>query len=272
MTTGRASRSRRCGGSAATAFATCRRSRPRCPRRPDTATCCARRRAPTPTRGSTTCSFGSARRSSIRGWHTGSCPAATRASTDLSAPSIAYRAGRPPGVCRSSPTSSPGSRMNGSVPWSRSCESLEILGRRRGGVGGIPLLDLPRPPRLGRDGTAGRASRRPRASIPCQRAALSSSWQSACFLIASAWRTRPGTALGYRRPARRAPGRGSRPAYPARAAQRRAAGVPGLSARPGARPLARRAAIASISRNGRRSSVRSRPSPSSSAARLPPGL
>ena len=41
-------------------------------------------------------------------------------------------------------------------------ESLEILGRRRGGVGGLPLRHAAGPPRLGRDGPAGRAPRRPR--------------------------------------------------------------------------------------------------------------
>ena len=108
--------------------------------------------------------------------------------------------------------------------------------RRRGGVGRLPLRHAARPAGLGRHGPAGRDAAATGRSARSRRGAWSSSWRSGCCWTGSRWPTRPGEALGLHGAAGRAPGRGPRADRPAPAAERRAAGVPGVPARPGPRP------------------------------------
>ena len=145
-------------------------------------------------------------------------------------------------------------------------------GRRRGGVGGVPLGHAPGPARLGRHGPAGRAPRRPGGPpgaggqpgrvpggpaaprpVRAGRHGARRRWDSTGRSAACA---------------RRAAGR----IETALAAERRAAGLPGLPARAGPRPLARRPAPlgkprVGDARRGDRGVLRAR-----AAADLPPGL
>ena len=149
--------------------------------------------------------------------------------------------------------------------WNRSRESLDDPGRRRGGVGRVPLRHAARPAGLGRHGPAGRGPRRPGGPpgaggeprrVPGGPAAAGP------VRAGLHGPGRPRVSRG-RSPGSASAARGR--IEPALAAERRAAGLPRLPARPGRRPLARRPPPAEQAGVGDDRARRSRRSPGSSA-------
>ena len=195
-TTGKGSRSRPSGGSAATASATCRRSR--------------RRRAAVRHRDLLLEATGVDADALVndadpvlrRVPRSGAGALATAAArrgvlTAPSARSTASRAGRPTAGCAGWRRSWAGSRTSRSRRWSRSCESLEILGVAEEEWDELPLGHAAGPARLGGHGPAGRAPRRPRGAPGAGgepgRVPGRSGWSS----TGSPWPTRPARRSDY---------------------------------------------------------------------------